>query len=172
MWCISDMGMSSARRAKMIKIFAIYIQVSGFPGQSSEYTFDYSRKQLRRYGISLSYSSPGVDCCFLCVGGLSSSCWCRFPSRVRCTHLLSPVPEAKSVLFEFALSRRLSRSRRTRCKVGWLQLVYNVDVVCRWVSAIQVALVACFRQVSSLAFSLVLSWVPYRYLIVDIYIGL
>ena len=30
-------------------------------------------------------------CCFLCVGRLSSSFWCRFPSAVRCTHLLSPV---------------------------------------------------------------------------------
>ena len=43
---------------------------------------------------------------------------CRFPSRVRCIHLLSLVLEARSVLLEFALSRKLSRSRRKRCRVG------------------------------------------------------
>ena len=38
------MSMSSA--AKMTKIFAVYFQVSGFPGQSSEYAFECCRKRL------------------------------------------------------------------------------------------------------------------------------
>ena len=45
---------------KMTKIFTVYLQVSGFPSQSSEYTFECCRKQFGRYGISLSYSSPDV----------------------------------------------------------------------------------------------------------------
>ena len=45
--------------------------------------------------------------CFLCVGGLSLSYWCRYPSGVRWTYLLSPVLEARSVLLEFALSQKL-----------------------------------------------------------------
>ena len=45
--------------------------------------------------------------CFLCVGGLSLSYWCRYPSGVRWTHLLPPVLEARSVLLEFALSQKL-----------------------------------------------------------------
>ena len=49
----------------------------------------------------------------------SSSCWYKIPSGVRCTDLLSPVLEARSVLLEFALSRKLSRSRRMRCRVGY-----------------------------------------------------
>ena len=46
---------------KMTKIFAVYIQASGFPSQSSEYALECCREQLGRYGISLSYSTPGVD---------------------------------------------------------------------------------------------------------------
>ena len=49
------MSMSSA------KIFAVYLQASGFPSQSSEYAYECCSKQLGQYGISLSYSSPGVD---------------------------------------------------------------------------------------------------------------
>ena len=65
----------------------------------------------------------------------------QFPSAVRCTHHLTPVLEARSVLLGIAPSRRLSRRRRLRCKVCikfcalLLQLVYDVGVVCRWVSA-------------------------------------
>ena len=43
--------------AKMTKIFAVYLQTSGFPSQWLEYVFECCRKQLGRYGISLSYSS-------------------------------------------------------------------------------------------------------------------
>ena len=51
----------------MTKIFAIYLKVSGFPSRLSEYAFECWRKQLGRYGISLSYSSPDVDIvAFLC----------------------------------------------------------------------------------------------------------
>ena len=35
----------------------------------------------------------------------------------RCTHLLSPVLEARSVLLEFALNQTLSRNQRMRCMV-------------------------------------------------------
>ena len=45
----------------MTKIFAVYLQASGLPSLSSEYAFECCREQLRRYGISLSYSSPDVD---------------------------------------------------------------------------------------------------------------
>ena len=45
----------------MTKIFAVNLQASGFPCQSSEYTFDCCREQPVRYGISLSYTFPGVD---------------------------------------------------------------------------------------------------------------
>ena len=97
----------------------------------------------------------------------SSSCMCRFPWGVGGTHLLSPVLEARSVLLEFALSRMLSRSRRMRCRVGYYIIWISPSVGLRrgcglslsirfW---IQLALVAGFRRVSSLAFSLLLSWV-------------
>ena len=52
--------------AKMTKIFAVYLQASGFPCQPSEYAFECCLKQLGQYGISLSYSSPDVvlvKCC-------------------------------------------------------------------------------------------------------------
>ena len=45
----------------MTKTFIVYRQVSGFPSESSEYVFEFWRKQLGRYGLSLSYCSPGVD---------------------------------------------------------------------------------------------------------------
>ena len=103
-------------------------------------------------------------------------CWCIYPSVVRCTHLLSPVLEARSVLLEFALNRRLSRSRRIRCRVGYHIMCSSPSVGLRrgcglslssrfW---IQLALVAGFRRVSSLAFSLELSWILYRCLLVYI----
>ena len=90
-------------------------------------------------------------CCFLSVGGLSQSCWYRFPSGVRCTHLLPPVLEARSVLLEFALIRRLSHIRRMRCRVGYYE-----------------SSLFSFRRMSSLTISLVLSWVLYRCLTADI----
>ena len=115
------------------------------------------------------------SCCFLCVGGLSSSCWCKFPSGVRCTHLLSPVLEARSVLLQFTLSRRLSRSRRMRCSVEYYILCTSSVGLRRGCGLsfsirfwIKLALEASFRRVSSLGFSLVLPWVLYRCLIVDI----
>ena len=49
------------REAKMTMIFAVYLQASGFPSQPSEYAFECCRKLLGRYGIALSYSSPGFD---------------------------------------------------------------------------------------------------------------
>ena len=71
------------------------------------------------------------------TGGLSFSCWCSFPSGVRCTHFLTPVLEARSVLFEFALNRKLFVV--DECDSEWdiiisallLPLIYDVDVVCR-----------------------------------------
>ena len=47
--------------AKVTNIFAVYLQPSGFPSQSSEYAFECYRKQPERNGISLSYSSVDVD---------------------------------------------------------------------------------------------------------------
>ena len=138
----------------MIKIFAVYLQASGFSSQSSEYA-------------ALNILGDNVSPCrtpllmlillFLCVGGLSSSCWYRFPSRVRCTHLLSPVLEARSVLPEFAL-------RRMRCRVEYYILCTSPSVGLRRGCSlslsicfcIQLTLVDGFRRVSSLAFSLVL----------------
>jgi len=103
------------------------------------------------------------------VGWLSSSCWCRFPSGVRCTHLLTPVLKARSVLIEFALSRMWWRVGNyipcTSPSIGiWRGCVLSLSI-CFW---IKLALVAGFRRVSSLAFSLVLSWELYRCLIADI----
>ncbi|KAK2169682.1 hypothetical protein NP493_1180g00000 [Ridgeia piscesae] len=95
----------------MTKIFAVYLQASGGLSQSSENAFECCREHLGRYGICLSYPYPDVDLvAFFSVGRLSSSCLCRFPAGVRCTHLSSPTLEARSALLEFALSRRLSRS--------------------------------------------------------------
>ena len=43
-----------------------------------------------------------------------------------------PVLDVRSVLLEFAMSRRLSRSRRDIiCSARLIHLIYNVDVVCR-----------------------------------------
>ena len=60
--------------AKMTKVLAVYLQASGFPIQSSEYGFECCRKRFGRYGISLSYSFPGVDFIAFFVG-LSANCW-------------------------------------------------------------------------------------------------
>ena len=131
MWCISAYEYVVGE-AKIIKIFAVYLQPSGFPSQSSEYA---------------------LECC-----------------------LLSPVFEARSVLLEFAMSRKCSRSRRMRCRVGYYILCTSPSVGLRRGCGLslnvrfltQLALVAGFRRVSSLAFSLELSRVLYRCLIVDI----
>ena len=53
---------------------------------------------------------------FLSVDGLSSSCWCRCHSGRK--YELSRVPEARSVLLDFALRRIVSRSRWRWCKTG------------------------------------------------------
>ena len=45
----------------MTKIFAVYFQIYGLRGQSSEYAFECCREQPGRYDISMSYSSPDVD---------------------------------------------------------------------------------------------------------------
>ena len=102
--------------AKMTKIFAVYLQASGFLSQSSEYALECCSKQLKRYG-----RTPLLMLILLlvCVAGLSTSCWCTFPSGVRRTHLQSAVLEARSVLLEIVLSRKLSRSGRMRCRVGY-----------------------------------------------------
>ena len=47
--------------AKITKIFAVYLQASGFSSQLSEHCFEGGRNQLGLYCISLSYSSLGVD---------------------------------------------------------------------------------------------------------------
>ena len=60
LWCISAYEYVVGE-AKMIKIFAAYLQAYGFPNQSSEYAFECCRVQLDRYGISLLYTSPNVD---------------------------------------------------------------------------------------------------------------
>ena len=115
--------------------------------------------------------------CFLCVGGPSLSYWCiGCPLGVHCTHLLSPVLEARSVLVELALSQRLSCSWQMRCKVGYYILCTSPSVgvrrgcglslstsICFWIQ-LTGTLVAGFCWVSSLIFSLVLSWVLYIFL--------
>ena len=60
MWCISAYE-HVVGEANMTKIFAVYLQASGFPSLSSEYALKYYRKQLGQCDISLSYSSPDVD---------------------------------------------------------------------------------------------------------------
>ena len=117
MWCISSYEYVFGE-ASMTKIFAIYIQTSVLPSQSSEYAFEWCPEQFRRYVISLWHTSPDRgSCSILRVGILSSCCWCRFPSGVQCTHILFPVLEARSALLEFSLIRKLSHSLRTRCNV-------------------------------------------------------
>ena len=59
-WCISAYQ-CVVGEANMTKIFAVYLQASGFPSQSAKCAFECCRGQLGRYGISLSYSSPDVD---------------------------------------------------------------------------------------------------------------
>ena len=107
-------------------------------------------------------------CCFLCVGGLSSSCLCIFPSGVRCTHLLSPVLEARSVLPEFALSRMFSRSRRMRSRMEYYIIIcISPSVRLRYVKypLLNPACSRGLRRLCSLAFSLVrlLSSNPHHY---------
>ena len=126
--------------AKMTKIFAVYFQTSDFPNQSSEYAFECSCKQLWRYGIPLSYSSPGVD---LVAFFVSSSCLCRFLSGVRCTHLMYPVLETRSVLLEFALGRKLSRSRRMRRRLGYYIFCTSPSVGLRRGCGLSLSI--CFR---------------------------
>ena len=46
--------------AKMTKIFAVYLQASGFP-ISRRKMISSAAEQIGRHGISLSYSSPDVD---------------------------------------------------------------------------------------------------------------
>ena len=107
---------------------------------------------------------------------LLSLCRFRFPSEVRCTHLPSYILEARSVLFEFAQNRRLSHSRWMRFREGYYIICTSPSVGLRRGCGlslsirvlIQLALVAGFRRVSSLALSLVLWWILYRCLIVDI----
>ena len=107
------------------------------------------------------------SCCFLYVGGLSSSCWCRFPSSI-------PFSWSEVSTAWVYTESKVSRSRRMRCRVRYYILSTSPSVGIRrecgmslsfW---IQLALVTGFRRVSSLAFSLVLSWVLYKRLIVDI----
>ena len=114
MWCISACGYVVGE-TKMTKIFAVYLQASGFTSQSSEYAFECCGKQLGRYDISLSYSSPNVDHVAYFV---SSSCLCRFTSP-------NAVLEARSILVELPLNRRFSRSRRMRCRVGYYILSFT-----------------------------------------------
>ena len=114
----------------MTKIFAVYFQVSGFPSQSSEYASECCCKQLGRYdttvtGVPLLILIQLVSLC----RWISSSCLCIYPSGVRCTHLLSRVLEASSVLLDFALSRRLSRGRRMRCRMGY---IYSLHFSFSW----------------------------------------
>ena len=78
--------------------------------------------------IIFSRRSSLLSCCFLSVGRLSLSCSCRYPPTVRCTHLLSPVLEARPVLLECALSQRFSRSGRMRYRVGYYILCASPSV--------------------------------------------
>ena len=105
--------------AKLTKIFALYLQASGFPTQSSEYAFEWCRKQLGRYGISLSYSSPDVDLVtfFVYVDYCHRTVGVHFLQEFD-VHIFYPL-FLRSVLPEFAFNRRLSRTRRMRCRVGY-----------------------------------------------------
>ena len=101
------------------------------------------------------------------------SCWCRFHSGVRCTHLLSPVLEARSVLLERAESRRLSRSRRMQSGILYY-LHFSFSRFTTWMKTVVEYLLlnsacscGCFRRVSSVAF-FVSTFVSNLYLIVDI----
>ena len=90
----------------------MYFQGSRFPNNFSEYVFERCRKQLGRYGVSVSCPSPKVDLvAFSCNGGLSSSYRHRFRSEVRYPHLLAPVIEEREQRLACALSRKFSRNR-------------------------------------------------------------
>ena len=45
MWCISAYDYAVGE-VKITEIFAVYLQASGFPSQSSEYAFECCREQL------------------------------------------------------------------------------------------------------------------------------
>ena len=114
--------------AKITKIFPVCFQASGFPSQSSEYAFECYHKQLGRHGIFLSYSSPDVDLVAFvlwvnCHRGVGVDILQEFD-----VHNISPVLEARSVLLEFALNRRLSRSRRIRCREEYFILCTSPSV--------------------------------------------
>ena len=108
MWCISGYEYVVGE-AKMTKIFAVYLQASGFPSHSSEYAYVCCREQLGRYAVALSYLLLMLNVLLFCIGELSSNCWCTFPSGIILTYIISPALDARSVLLEFALSRNLSR---------------------------------------------------------------
>ena len=117
MWCISAYEYVVGE-AKMTKIFAVYLQAAVFPHQS---TYMVSSADENSLGDMISHCLTPLLMLILLLSR-------RFPLRVLCTHLLSPVLEARSVLLEFVLSRMLSRSRRMRCKMGYYILCTSPSV--------------------------------------------
>ena len=73
----------------MTKIFAVYLQASGFPSQLSEYVFECCQEHLGQHGISMSYVSLDVDPFFVCVDGRRAAGVDLFPYCNYCGLLIS-----------------------------------------------------------------------------------
>ena len=143
MWCISAYAYIFLGEAKTTTIFAFYLQVSGFPSLPSKYAFECYREQLGQYDISLSYTSPDVDLVAFFV-----TCDCH---RVVCVDFLQEFDiHVYSPLFlmgdQYCFSLHWNEGFLV-VDAEWnvlfyvlLQLVYDVDVVCRWVSVSQSSL--------------------------------
>ena len=126
----------------MTNIFAVYFQASGFPSQSSEYSFECCYKQLGRYGIALSYPSPDVDLvaffmyvdCHRAVGVYILQ---EFDIHIFYTLFLNGGQYCLSLhqVESFLVVAECDAARNIIVSAFLVQLMYDVDMVCRSVSA-------------------------------------
>ena len=112
----------------MTKIFAVYLQATGFPNQSSEYAFGCCREQLGRYGFSHDVGLVALFVQVDCHRVVGVDFLQEFD-----VHIFYPLFLERGQNY-FALSQTLSRSRRMRCRVEYYiysALHLQLDVVCR-----------------------------------------
>ena len=122
--------------ATMTIIFAVYLQASGFLILSSEYAFECCGKQLGRCDISLSYSSPDVD-----FVDSHRAIGVDFLQEFD-VHIFYPLSLKRG---QYCISLHWVEGFLVvdECDAEWdiifsallLQLVCDVDLVCRWVFA-------------------------------------
>ena len=131
--------------------------------QSSEYAFEAAVNSIGDMVPPCRIALLMLLCCFLCGCGLSTGSWCRFPSGVRCAHLLSPV---------IAKGGRLFRSRRMRCRLGYYIICASLFTTWMWSVVeyllLNLALVAGWCRVSFSRFFVSIFVSTFRCLIVDV----